>query len=277
MTITAKQSNNSANPAAVIPVFGVVSGESPFLAMAESQLAQYLFGMIGEVVSQRGRIPVPIDGLRSAVESHFAEGMSGGGILMDVNWVKRLTGQRTPDDFALIAWRAYVKSHLANCKRLCLSKAIPLFAYRPSEETAKQVVLDAGGELAQPLHSGASGLGLAWERAELNIERSDFRIAAAYTLLSAARGRKDRLGVTAEQQFEAMVDRLWNERQSALTQLFAVGVLMGESAQETLKQRAKAMYAPGFNVMHLVEVDGVAPGRWYKTDEQKLRDDIAQA
>lgn len=261
----------------VIPSFGVVLGESPLLAVAEQHLAQRAFMVIIESPTARDDRTERFDALTSAVDAHFVEGLTGGGVLMDVAHIKRLTRDRTPDDFAMLAWQAYVKSHLSWCERLQVSKVIVPFAVRPTAGLAEQVVLDAGGTVLEAAPARTTGLDRAWAVAKMNVERADFRLAALHTLMAAARGRSEELQPTAHKQGTALARRLWNDRQVALMNLFAVGTLVGEAAQVELKARAKAMFAGRASVMQLVSDDGVHPTNWCGGDEEQLREQIARA
>jgi hypothetical protein len=177
----------------------------------------------------------------------------------------------------MVAWQAYVKSHLNWCDTLQLSKVVMPFAVRPQAGQAEQVVLDAGGSLPAPLPEGSTGLARAWAVAKLNVDRADFRVAAAYTLMAAARGRAEKLAPTASKQSSVLTQRLWHDRQVALVNFFALGALVGEAAQGEILARSKAMFGNRSSIMQLLAVDGVHPSSWFSAEEQLLRDQIAGA
>lgn len=257
--------------------FGVVEGESPMLAAAQLTIAVEAWRGISDALASRRGVEGPrTDAFEMALRAHFTQGLPTG-LWMDAAWLKSVTGKREPADFGLAAWRSFVGSYVGWCARLKLPAMVVPLPRQIDDALVMQVLEEAGCAAVPSVDRGLDGLRLAWDTAQRNVERAEFRYAAAHTLASAARGRQERLLPTAEEQFSSLTEALWADRQAALVQLFAIGTLVGADAQPVLKSRAKGMFGGGMSVMHLLEVDGRSPSSFLVADEKRLRSQIDQA
>lgn len=258
------------------PRFGVVRGESPQYAIASMALAdsamKFVMGGFGQSIA------IEVDAFNNCLKAAFFECLAGCATGMDSKHYKYLEKGRTHEDFCLLSWGSLVATQLEWAERLSLGKAVPMFAQNIDDDLAEGVVLSAGGEVLKGVLAGQPNLATAWEIARLNIKRVEARICLAFTLKDAAKARGEKINCrTAESQIGMVIDSLYNQLTNARMQMFAVGTLVGESAQVDLKTLAKDIYAEGVGVMHLLHLDGYLPGSYRTADEAAIRAAIRQS
>lgn len=259
-----------------IAKFGVVVGESPLYAAATVTLARYVMQFITSGFGYGDKIE--ISAFRNCLAAELSEGLGGSGLVLDSKTYKRMEAGRSFDDFGRIVWECMVKTQLSWAETLNLGKSIPLLSIFVEEDQAEATVREAGGQTIATMANVDATLAGAWKVAKVNIERWEARICLAFMLKDAARGRHDKLSCrVAEEQVDALIDKLYDHRTQAKLQLFAIGTLMGDAERAELKTIVKEMYSDGKNVMHLMHLDAHVPGEYPSSSDTRLRAAIKSA
>ncbi len=258
-----------------VPELGVFVGDLA-LAKAHAVAAKDVLYFISQGLATASHTPVDLSAFEAVMMARLLDAATGNGLVPDMRMLKASWG---PGAWDTARVQAHVALLLAFKKMAIRHDTTAIPPWVGFLEHTKQVELAEKVTGHAPLDAPkeTDPLKMAYEMAKYNRMRAEQRLNLLYALGDAVRGRRGDMGsAICEQQYAEASTALWRARMHHITEMLALGTLLGGDALKETKAFAKRMYGPGKHVMSLVEIDGRSPSRWMSDSEDALREAIAK-